>query len=120
MKIFDLQKFLAGEPITTIGGHKVVDFKYDNSNGDLFPLKVILKRNGLTTQWQYNEIGHPLGSLDPLFILCMADLEKWVNVYYNKDRGNAWCTLGPYATEEEAKIKGLDSINYQATIKLKL
>jgi hypothetical protein len=50
----------------------------------------------------------------------MADLEKWVNVYYNKDRGNAWCTLGPYATEEEAKIKGLDSINYQATIKLKL
>lgn len=120
MKMFDLQKFLAGEPITTIGGHKVVGFKYDNSNGDLFPLKVILKRNGLTSQWQYNEIGHPLGSIDPLFILCMADAEKWVNLYYDENENKSWCSSKPYETEEEARIKGLHKSEYQTTIKLEI
>jgi hypothetical protein len=119
MKIFDLQKFLAGEPITTIGGHKVVAFKYDNSNGDLFPLKVILKRNGLTTQWQYNEIGHPLGSLDPLFILCMSEREKWVNLYYKPEFNNV--TSGTiYETENEARESGEHIEGYQCTIKINL
>jgi hypothetical protein len=120
MKIFDLQKFLAGEPITTIGGHKVVDFKYDNSNGDLFPLKVILKRNGLTTQWQYNEIGHPLGSLDPLFILCMAGPECWINVFYDKDRDMPWLGVNRYKTKEEAEEHLTDHKWYQTSIKINL
>jgi hypothetical protein len=118
MKIFDLQKFLSGEPITTMGGHKVVAFKYDNSNGDLFPLKVILKRNGLTTQWQYNEIGHPLGSLDPLFILCMAESETWINVYYSKVQDKIWNSV-KYNSEKEAKENIVTTLSaYLTTVQI--
>ena len=119
-KPFDLQKFLAGEPITTIGGHEVTDFKYDNSNGDLFPLKVILKSNGLSSVWQYNEIGFPLGSIDPLFILCMAGPECWINVFYDKDRDMPWLGVNRYKTKEEAEEHLTDHKWYQTSIKLKL
>jgi hypothetical protein len=74
MKPFDLQKFLAGEPITTLGGHKVVAFRYDTNFEGLHPLKVAIKETtGLISHFQYSIDGSPLGTINPNYILCMKE-----------------------------------------------
>lgn len=76
-KPFDLQKFLAGEEITTLGGHQVVAFKYDTNFKHIFPLKVAIKDNtGLISDFQYTKDGHPLDTLDSNYILCMKEPEE--------------------------------------------
>jgi hypothetical protein len=118
MKPFDLQKFLAGEPITTIGGHKILSFMYDTTNGDMFPIKVILiDSNGWRFIGQYNEKGHLLGSIDSNYFLCMKEPETWINLYY--DQETAWLGVNRYKTEEEAKEDLTDKKWYQTSIKLK-
>ena len=80
MKPFNLQKFLAGEPITTLGGHQVVAFRYDTNFNDIFPLTVAIKDNtGLISNYQYSIDGEPLGTIDSNYILCMKDTELSIN-----------------------------------------
>jgi len=80
MKPFNLQKFLAGEPITTLGGHEVVAFRYDTNFNDIFPLTVAIKDNtGLISNYQYSMDGNPLGTIDSNYILCMKDTELSIN-----------------------------------------
>ena len=118
MKPFDLQKFLAGEPITTLGRHKIVAFRYDTNFEDIFPLKIALKENtGLISNFQYSIDGSPLGSINPDYYLCMEEPEIWVNVYHSKVRDEAWCSRF-YESEKEAKENIIEG-NYQTTIKLK-
>lgn len=121
MKPFDLQKFLAGEPATTIGGHKIVGFRYDKVDGDLFPLKVIIRVGDLyTLNFQYSIDGQPLGSIDSNYFLCMKEPETWINVFYDKDEDTHWLGVNRYNTEEEAKKDLTDHKWYQTSIKLKL
>lgn len=121
MKPFDLQKFLAGEPATTIGGHKIIGFKYDTTDGDLFPLKVIIKVGTYThLNFQYSIDGQPLGSIDSIFLLCMKEPETWINLFYDKDQDTPWLGVNRYNTEEEAKENLTDHKWYQTSIKLKL
>jgi hypothetical protein len=80
MKPFNLQKFLSGEPITTLGGHQVVAFRYDTNFNDIFPLTVAIKDNtGLISSYQYSIDGEPLGTIDSNYILCMKDTELSIN-----------------------------------------
>jgi len=75
-KPFDLQKFLAGEQITTLGGHQVVAFRYDTDfkSRNLYPLKVAIKDNtGMIFDFQYSIDGSPLGTIDSNYILCMKE-----------------------------------------------
>lgn len=118
MKQFDLQKFLAGEPATTIGGHKIVGFRYDTTNGDLFPLKVIIRSvTGIHVNFQYSINGQPLGSIDYNYFLCMKDSERWVNIYYSKAQDDVWAS-DFFKSEELAKQHIVSTDSYQATIKI--
>lgn len=120
MKPFDLQKFLAGEPATTIGGHKIVNFRYDKVDGDLFPLKVIIKVCNIHMKFRYSIDGQPFLSINSNYFLCMKEPETWINVFYDKDQDTPWLGVNRYNTEEEAKENLTDHKWYQTSIKLKL
>jgi len=121
MKPFDLQKFLAGEPITTLGGHQVVAFRYDTNFEGLHPLKVAIKETtGLISDFQYSIDGNPLGTIDSNYILCMKEPEQWLNVFYNPTQDLVWLGVNRYKTEEEAQEHLTDHKWYQTSIKLKL
>jgi len=115
MKPFNLEEATAGKPVITRDGRKVTEIAYFHTkNSSEFTLVCIV--DGMS-QW-YTKEGSGAINVQSRNDLFMATPEKWVNVYYNKDRDTAWCSLAPYETEEDAKITGLSETNYQATIKL--
>jgi hypothetical protein len=121
MKPFDLQKFLAGEPITTLGGHQVVAFRYDTDFKGLHPLKVQIREcSCLISNRQYSIDGSPLGTIDSNYILCMKEPEIWINLFYDKNHDMPWLGVNRYKTEEEAQEHLRDHKWYQTSIKLKL
>jgi hypothetical protein len=116
MKPFDLEKALAGEPVVTRDGQKIIEIHYFKYVKTKFPLVVHIENNSsvdhytIKGKWTDDFVNEELD-------LFMDELEKWVNVYHSKVREEAWCSRF-YQSENEAKENIIDG-NYQTTIKLK-
>ena len=119
MKPFDLEKALAGEPVVSKEGRKVIQLHYFPNLGSNFKVIAQLEHgfsfDTFTIHGKYSE--NNSSQLD----LFMAEPEIWVNVYYNEKTGVYGSSIGTtYPSEEMAKagISDLEEGNYQATIKI--
>ena len=114
MKAFDLEKALAGEPVVTRDGRAVTQLHcFDVANDYLYPLYGVI--NGAIVQFRIH--GKSEVAENP-YDLFMAEPERWVNVYFNNQIGNACCGI-IYPSEAKAKDNISSSQYYQTTIKLK-
>ena len=107
MKPFDLEKALAGEPVVTKQGDKVIQLHYFSNLGSEF--KVIAHREHSFTFDTYKINGMYSDVISELDLM-MEEPEQWVNVYHS----------GVYQSEADAKANiSVGSKIYQFTIKLK-
>jgi hypothetical protein len=120
MKPFNLEKALAGEPVVTRDGKPVTQLvMFEAIEEDGYVLYGVLNNKLLN----FLDSGKYQKSItDDPKDLFMAEPEQWVNVYYNKEKGEGWVGLGSYASEKEAierknDFEGL--VYYQATIQIK-
>lgn len=118
MKPFDLEKALAGEPVVTKEGKKVMQLHYFPNIKSNFKVMVQLENAfGVDTFTIHGKYSDGESQLD----LMMAEPEIWVNVYYNEKTGVYGSSIGTtYPSEEMAKagISNLEEGNYQTTIKI--
>jgi hypothetical protein len=117
MKPFNLEKALAGEPVVTKQGDKVIQLHYFPNLGSEF--KVIAHREHSFTFDTY-KIDGSYGNKQSEIDLMMSEPEQWVNVYWNFKDG---IYGSPTKQFYQSKQKALDGIEpheeYQTTIKLK-
>jgi hypothetical protein len=118
MKPFDLEKALAGEPVVTRDGQKIIDIHYFKYVKTKFPLVVHIENNSSvdhytikgkwTEDFENEELD--LFMYEPL-------IEMWVNLYQS---GNEISIGALYKTEELAKqeVYIKDGITYIKTIKI--
>lgn len=115
MKPFDLQKALAGEPVMTREGDKVVQLHYFPNLGSDFKVIAHIEHRFTFDTFKINGMYSQSSSkLD----LVMANQERWANIYWDEISSKAYSGDTIYSTEEEAKENG-KSPNYRTTIKLK-
>jgi hypothetical protein len=125
MKPFDLEKALAGEPVVTKDGDKVIELKhYPSASQDDYCISgiIISENSSFVETFLIN------GQLVKGMTACGNDLmmfvaDEWVNVYYNKTTGVYGSSIGTtYPSEEMAKagISDLENGDYQTTIKINL
>ena len=116
MKPFNLEKALSGEPIVTRDGRKITDFYYFKNIKTKFPIIVQIENS--TSVDHYTIKGtwaEDFNTTNP--DLFMADTEKWVNVYYNKEKDLAFCSE-TYESEIEARTGSLPT-HYITTIQVR-
>ena len=107
MKPFNLEKALAGEPVVTKQGDKIIQLHYFPNLGSEF--KVIAHREHSFSVDTY-KIDGSYGDKQSELDLIMSEPEQWVNVYWS----------GVYQSEADAKSNmSVGSKIYQTTIKLK-
>jgi hypothetical protein len=120
MKPFDLEKALAGEPVVTRDGKKVIDLYHFKLSTGEFPLVVNIEgKKALSTYTTRGKLTN--AATDHEYDLLMAPPETWVNVYYNKTTGVYGSSIGTtYPSEQMAKagITDLENGEYQTTIKI--
>jgi len=101
MKPFNLEKALAGEPVVTRDGRKIIDLYHFKDVKTKFSLVVLIENNSsvdhYTTKGTWTE-DFENQELD----LFMAEPETWINVYYSKVQDKIWNSV-KYNSEEEAK-----------------
>lgn len=113
MKPFDLEKALAGHPLSTRDGRKVLDFHYFKDAYQDYKIYGLVenadKSNFLES---YSIDGKCNGSEDNPRDLFLVTTKKtyWVNVYRDGERINTGLA---YESEEEAKINA----NYPLILK---
>lgn len=113
MKPFDLEKALAGEPVVTRDGNPVTQVtKFDCDSA--YPLRAVI--DGKIISFTTN--GNTNVSIEHEHDLFMAEPERWVNVYWNEEKQNAYCGFH-HSSEAEAKANINNPNYYQTTIKLK-
>ena len=80
MKPFDLEKAIAGHPLVTRDGRKVLDFHYFKAAEIEFPIYALLEK-GVVESYKIN--GMNLQESASHYDLLLAPLKKtyWVNVY---------------------------------------
>jgi hypothetical protein len=116
MKPFDLEKALSGDPLVTRCGHKVTDIKhYPGATQDAFCLTALV--HGHTVEVETFKKSGQFTAGENGFDLFMADNEKWVNVYYNKEKDLAFCSE-TYESEIEARTGSLPT-HYITTIQVR-
>jgi len=104
MKPFDLQKALAGEPVVTRNGDKVIELKhYTSAHQDDYCISGII----ISYNSSFVETFLINGQLVKNMTSCgndllMAEPETWINVYYSKIQDKIWNSV-KYNSEEEAK-----------------
>jgi len=117
MKPFDLEKALAGEPVVSKEGRKVIQLHYFPNLGSNFKVIAQLEHgfsfDTFTIHGKYSD--DESSQLD----LIMAEPERWVNVYYSKAQDNVWASQF-YESESEAKEHIISTSSYQTTIKINL
>ena len=115
MKPFDLEKALAGEPVVSKEGRKVIQLHYFPNIKSNFKVMVQLENAfGVDTFTIHGKYSDGISSqLD----LVMAEPERWVNVYYSKAQDNVWASQF-YESESEAKEHIISTSSYQTTIKI--
>lgn len=114
MKPFDLEKALAGEPVVTIDGKKIMQLHYFPNIKSIFKVMAHIE-NGFgvdtfTIDGKYSDD-------ESIMDLFMAEPERWVNVYYSKAQDNVWASQF-YESESEAKEHIISTSSYQTTIKI--
>jgi hypothetical protein len=115
MKPFDLQKALAGEPVVTKQGDKIIQLHYFSNLGSEF--KVIVHKEHSFSIDTY-KINGMYGERESQLDLVMEYQERWANIYWDDISLKAYIGDIIYSTEEEAKENGKGA-NYRTTIKLK-
>ena len=116
MKPFNLEKALSGEPVVNGSGVKVTEIVYFNTVDQRLSPPIIAVLDGVSRGFTIDGIhykAHPSESID----LFMADTEKWVNVYYNKEKDLAFCSE-TYESEIEARTGSLPT-HYITTIQVR-
>jgi len=114
MKPFNLEKALAGEPVVTRDGTKVTEIHNFSTRHGEMTVFAIIEGSFLT----FSKSGkHYSTIVDSEFDLFMADTEKWVNVYYNKEKDLAFCSE-TYESEIEARTGRLHT-HYITTIQVR-
>ena len=119
MKPFNLDKALAGEPVVTRDGQKIIEIHYFKYVKTKFPLVVHIENNSSVDHYTINgkwTEDFENENLD----LFMAEPETWINVFYNPTQDIVWLGVNRYKTEEEAQENLTDHKWYQTSIKLKL
>jgi hypothetical protein len=107
MKPFDLQKALAGEPVVTKQGDKIIQLHYFPNLGSEFKVIVHKEHSFLVDTYK---IDGSYGDKESELDLIMSEPEQWVNVYWS----------GVYQSEADAKSNmSIGSKIYQTTIKIK-
>ena len=116
MKPFDLQKALAGEPVVTRDGHKVIDIHYFEKVTGPYSIAAYVEGDDefqmFTKKGNFQSRGET-----HFFDLFMDEPTKWVNIYYNEHLNHV-TTGAIYETEEEAQKHSENVANFQCTIKL--
>jgi hypothetical protein len=116
MKPFNLEKALSGDPVVTRCGYKVTHVThYPAATQDGFCITALIHGNTLYVE-TFKKSGQFTTGENSLDLL-MADTEKWVNVYYNKEKDLAFCSE-TYESEIEARTGSLPT-HYITTIKVR-
>jgi hypothetical protein len=119
MKEFNLEAALAGEPVVTRDGQKIIEIHYFKYVKSKFPLVVHIENNSsvdhytIKGKWTDDFENEELD-------LFMAEPEKWVSVYYDKEKGEAFCGTFLFNSLEDAKEICESHAMYQTTIKINL
>ena len=101
MKPFNLQKALAGEPVVTRDGQKIIEIHYFKYVKTKFPLVVHIENNSSVDHYTINGKWTEDFENEELDLF-MAEPEAWINVYYSKIQDKIWNSV-KYNSEKEAK-----------------
>jgi len=117
MKPFDLNKALAGEPVVTKDGYKVMDIHYFSGLTSKFKVIAHIENNfsvdTFTVDGKYSEEG--ITGMD----LFMADQVIWINVYWD-EKQNKLFSRSMWETEEKAKNAIEEKYRYITTIRIEV
>jgi len=112
-KPFDLEKALAGEPLVTRDGSAATQLTRFDCDA---PYQLVAVVRGEIEEFTID--GRSVEHRESPYDLFMYELERWVNVYWNEEKQNAYCGTH-HSSEAEAKANINNPNYYQTTIKLK-
>lgn len=117
MKPFNLEEAIAGKPLITRNGRKVLKFHYFDLEG--MDECIIALIEGFKSIYVFHKNGRYFKDEEDINDLCMDEPEQWVNVFYNPTQDIVWLGVNRYKTKEEAEEHLTDHKWYQTSIKLK-
>jgi hypothetical protein len=113
MKPFNLDKALAGEPVVTRDGRKVLDLYHFKDVKTKFSLVVFISGNSSVDHYTIHGTWTEDFENQELDLF-MFEPETWINVYYSKVQDKIWNSV-KYNSEKEAKENIVTTISSYLT-----